>query len=144
MRLAVLVLSALLVIPTADAVATTTPEEELLWLVNETRTEHGLPPLEWRDDVAAVAESHSERMRASGSLHHNDAFFTDAARSAHGSRAHGENVAHGGSMQAVHDAIMDSQEHRAVLLDPRWRGIWIGVVLGSDRFWVTEDFVEPR
>lgn len=121
-----------------------TPEEELLWLVNESRAEHGLPGLAWRDDVAWVAEDHSEDMNASGELRHNDAYFSDESRRRHGARTLGENVAYGPSVREVHDALMASPSHRDNILDPRFSVIGIGIVRGTDRWWVTEDFLEPR
>ena len=66
------------------------------------------------------------------------------SRERHCARTLGENVAYGPTMAEVHRALMESDEHRAIILDPRWTFTGIGVVQGSDRWWVTEDFLEPR
>ena len=56
----------------------------------------------------------------------------------------GENVAYGPSIEAVHEELMASEGHRHNVLDPRFTVIGIGIVRGPDRWWVTQDFVQPE
>jgi uncharacterized protein YkwD len=136
-------LAALVLAPVAPTAAASTPEDELLWLVNEERGRAGLPLFASREDVGGIAEWHSADMEADGDLRHNTAYFTDETRARLRARTLGENVAYGPTIEEVHRVLMESEHHRANLLDPRFTVIGIGIVRGVDRWWVTEDFVEP-
>ena len=57
---------------------------QLFNLVNNERGNAGLPPLQWRDDIGAVAVSWTTQMASTGTLAHNDAYFSDGTRSALG------------------------------------------------------------
>jgi uncharacterized protein YkwD len=146
MRLAIFLvaLGVLSLAPAAPTNAESTPEEQLLWLVNEERSEAGLPPFAVRDDVGGIAEYHSQDMSNRTALEHNDEYFTDATRDRLSARALGENVAYGPTIEAVHEELMASEPHRHNLLDPRFSVVGIGIVRGPDRWWVTQDFVQPR
>jgi hypothetical protein len=116
---------------------------QMLDLVNAERANAGLGPLQWRDDVAAIAASWTTQMAATGQLSHNDAYFSDASRAALGAKSRGENVAFSGSIEAAHWALMNSPGHRANILNPAFTDIGIGAVRASDgTMWVTEDFLE--
>jgi hypothetical protein len=53
----------------------------------------------------------------------------------------GDNVGRGPSASSIHDAFMNSSEHRAIILDPAFTQIGVGVVDAGDRLYVTEIFV---
>ena len=38
------------------------PHPQVFYDINDVRAEHDLPPLEWCDDLAAVASAHAEDM----------------------------------------------------------------------------------
>jgi uncharacterized protein YkwD len=141
MALALVVASLLPLVPATADVAS---EQRLLWLVNEERVQRGLPPLAVREDVGGIAEFHSADMEQTGVLEHNDEYFTDGTRERLDAQALGENVAYGPTVEQVHEMLMASDGHRHNLLDPRFTVVGIGIVEGSDRLWVTQDFVQPR
>ena len=43
----------------------------------------------------------------------------------------------------AHDLLMDSERHRANILDARFQQVGIGVARSSDTFWITQVFVTP-
>lgn len=110
--------------------------KEVMRLTNEIREEHGLCVLEWNDTLAKAAYKHSldmvnrnffdhenpdgespiDRIRNEGLI-----FFTAA-----------ENIAAGqSSPQAVVKAWMESEGHRANILNPDLKQIGVGVARGG-------------
>lgn len=126
--------------PPSEAEAT----EHLLRRMNEERTARGLPALQRRADVDGVAQAWSGRLAEERRLSHNDAYFTPESRARHGARALGENVAVNSSAEAAHVALMNSEDHRANILDARFTVVGLGAVLRDGSWWVTQDFVQPR
>jgi uncharacterized protein YkwD len=51
-----------------------------------------------------------------------------------------ENIGVGASVQAVHDALMDSSGHRENILGSGYQRVGVGIVRRGDRVWVTELF----
>jgi uncharacterized protein YkwD len=43
----------------------------------------------------------------------------------------------------AHELLMDSERHRANILDPRFRYVRVGVARSQDTFWITEIFIQP-
>jgi hypothetical protein len=116
---------------------------QLLELINADRAGAGVAALGWRDDVSVIALGWSAQMAATGTLSHNDFYFSDATRLLIGSSARGENVAFSGTMEATHWAFMHSAGHRANILDPRFTAVGIAVVHDlNGTSWVTEDFLQ--
>jgi uncharacterized protein YkwD len=117
---------------------------QLFDLVNGERTSQGLPALEWREDVAAIARDWSVHMAQTGQLEHNDAYFSSETRSAIGSSTRGENVAMSGSIEAAHRALMNSPPHYANIMSGDFTQGGFGAVQDSQgRWWVTQDFMRP-
>ena len=117
---------------------------QLFDLANRERVAAGLSPLEWRDDVAAIAADWTGQMAASRTLAHNDAYFSSATQAEIGSSARGENVAFSGSIEAIHYAFMQSPPHRANILDGDFSQGGFAVQQDSDgTWWATEDFLRP-
>lgn len=128
----------------ARPLAAAGPEAHMLDLVNGERAAVGLPPLAWRDDVAAIAEGWSAYMASTGDFRHNDAYFSEATRQAIGSETRGENVSTAGSIDSSHTNLMNSPPHRANILSPEYTHIGIGAVQdASGRWWVTQGFMRP-
>lgn len=131
--------------PSLPAAPRVVPEaaRRLLDLANAERRQAGLGPLAWRDDAAAIAVAHSQRMAAAGDLFHNDAYFTAATRTLLNASALGENVAYNGSVDDAHRRLMASPGHRANLLDRRFSAAGMGVVLAPDgRYFATQNFLQ--
>ena len=147
MAFVLLLAGATLVAPPAradDASSAAEAADMFLWLLNEERSQRGLPLARPRDDVLPMAVDHSGDMAREGRLWHNEEYFTEANRTRLHAGALGENVGHGPTVQAIHDALMASETHRHVLLSGRYTVVGIGVVRSGDLWWVTQDFVEPR
>lgn len=123
---------------TAQAAAT--PEARFVELINIERTERGLSPLRSRNDLAAIAERHSERMRQDADIYHN----SDLGDEIPGSwQSAGENVGVGFDVDGLHAAFMASRGHRVNILRAGFDTIGLGVVIDpSGDVYVTEVFVD--
>lgn len=116
---------------------------KLLEIVNAERAGRGLGTLSWRDDVAAIAAAHSQRMASAGTIFHNDSFFSAQTKSALGARTRGENVAMNTTMESTHLALMNSSGHRANLLNPAFNVVGFAVVRNANGVaFVTQNFIQ--
>lgn len=132
--------------PPSPAAPRSVPEaaRRLLELVNGERAKAGLPRLTSREDVVRIALAHSQRMAASGTIFHNDSYFTDAVQRLLNSKARGENVAQNSSVDDTHARLMNSPGHRANILDPRFTVAGFAVIQASDgRYYTTQAFLQP-
>lgn len=114
-------------------------ERDVVALVNIERAKQGLGALSIEKDIRKVARAHSERMADADDLHHNPDFssqITDWKRVA-------ENVGVGPSVTRIHEALMDSEGHRANILDDQVTEIGVGVELRNGRIWITQNFRRP-
>ena len=125
---------------TAAPASATTTEDSLTARLNGARSDQGLPSLAPRSDLVAVARAQATRMADSGTLYHNPNLTTDVANW----RWVGENVGYGPDVQTVHVAFMNSDAHRANILDTDFTEVGIGVVERGDRVWVAEVFRRPQ
>ncbi len=125
---------------TAAPAGATTAEDSLTSRLNGARSDQGLPSLATRSDLVAVARAQATRMADSGTLYHNPNLTTDVANW----RWVGENVGYGPDVQTVHVAFMNSDAHRANILDTDFTEVGIGVVERGDRVWVAEVFRRPE
>lgn len=126
--------------PSAQAADNTVLEADVVALVNIERARHGLPRLQVRDELRDVAQQHSLRMAEQGRLHHNPAF----SREIRNWGVVAENVGVGPSVSAIHRALMNSEGHRANILNQRVTEIGIGVTIANGRVWITQNFRLPR
>jgi uncharacterized protein YkwD len=125
---------------TAAPAGATTAEDSLTARLNGARSDHGLPSLATRSDLVAVARAQATRMADSGTLYHNPNLTTDVTNW----RSVGENVGYGPDVQTVHVAFMNSDGHRANILDTDYTEVGVGVVERGDRVWVAEVFRRPQ
>jgi uncharacterized protein YkwD len=114
---------------TLPASADATDEAELFGLLNATREEQGLPPLLVDVSLIVSARSHTEALAAQGELFHST--WSELARSASHWELLGENVGRGPSVEAVHEAFMASESHRANMLGEFDRA-GVGAVRSAD------------
>ncbi len=108
----------------------------LLTLVNQARASNGLEPLDFASDLTAVAAERASIMADSGSLTHTPDL---------GGRVCcwtwiGENVAFAGSVQSLHDVLMNSSPHRANILNADADDIGVAVVKGGGTLWAAQVF----
>jgi uncharacterized protein YkwD len=125
-------------------------EEILLGLVNGERAKSSLPAVKKSDELAEVATGHSRDM-----VDH--AFFAHVSPTTGTTEERvmksklplislGENIAEGSNVQEIHQSLLKSPAHRAVIIDPQFTHVGIGVVVRGvePRIVATEVFGELR
>ncbi|MDQ1375085.1 MAG: hypothetical protein QOJ09_2423, partial [Actinomycetota bacterium] len=119
--------------------------QHLLDLTNAERAAVGVGPLTMRADVTAIAQGQSAAMAAAGTIWHNEAYLTQPVRASLGAAMLGENVGMAGSIDQVHQALMDSPGHKANILEPKFSIVGMAAVRGSDGLiFITQDFVQTN
>ena len=122
----------------------TAPEMMILTLVNAARTEHGLAPLQWHNDLASLARAHSKDMWQRGFFAHTCPSGISSGQRIRNAgieaRSLGENLLRGlQSPERTFAAWMDSPPHRSLILTPDLTHIGVGHVQhnqgGWDNFW---------
>ena len=107
---------------------------------NAARQSRGMRAYVVKSDLAAVATRHSQRMASKNSLYHNPNLGSEVS----GWQIVGENVGSGGSVDSIHQALMDSPTHRANILSREFTEIGVGTVTDSRGvIWVTQVFRLP-
>lgn len=137
--IAILIVSAVVWIAGAAAVAAEATGEEVLFglLIDRERAGNGLAPLSFDEELLVVARTHSGKMAAAGSVFHNPNLPNQVS----GWSVLGENVGRGNAVEVIHDAFMKSPTHRAEILYSDYRGFAVGTVVSGGEIWVTELFV---
>ncbi|MFJ3797634.1 CAP domain-containing protein [Streptomyces sp. NPDC090088] len=119
-------------------------EAEVLKLVNEERAKVGCSALSANSSLTKLAEAFSDDMAARDFFDHTDPDGKtpwDRAAAAGISNLGGENIARGqATAQAVMDAWMNSEGHRANILNCDFKTLGVGVHFGSGGPWWTQDF----
>ncbi|WP_241562575.1 CAP domain-containing protein [Streptomyces hoynatensis] len=117
---------------------------QVLSLVNAERGQAGCQPLTLDAQLGALAQDFSEDMAARGFFDHTDPDGLtpwDRAQVAGIGNLGGENIARGQQdAQAVMDAWMGSEGHRANILNCEFRTLGVGVHFGTGGPWWTQDF----
>jgi uncharacterized protein YkwD len=124
--------------------------DQILLELNRVRRAHGLVPLERSSMLAAAAAGHSRSMAEEGYFAHRSAdgsvFWTRIKRfypsSGYGYWEVGENLVWAAPELGAKRAVrmwMASPEHRANLLNPRWRQIGLAAVHSSSAPGAYED-----
>jgi uncharacterized protein YkwD len=104
-------------------------------MINEERRSRGVEELAWRPELVPVARAHASDMwerkyfshyspegeDVGDRLQEANVFFTFA----------GENLALAPTIQTAHTGLMNSEGHRANILDPRFRQVALGVIDNS-------------
>jgi len=131
--------------------AVASAEREAFDLINKIRTDVGLEPLVWNDQVASLARMHSQDMAEQKYFSHrgSDGSMVDdrADKLGVGSwSAIGENIAFlRGYDEAVKSAVekwMESPGHKKNILDQRWKETGMGVaILPDGTYYFTQVFL---
>ena len=108
---------------------------DMLRLVNQTRTSHGLHTLRLNGHLSRGAWRHSVEMGQRYALFHTSNLW-DLVQP-YDARVWGENVAYAGTLRRVEQLWMQSYEHRVHLLNPSFRWAAIGVMRAKGWLWVT-------
>ncbi|MFF0727191.1 CAP domain-containing protein [Streptomyces sp. NPDC004134] len=130
--------------PTATADATTAAEAEVLRLVNQERAQAGCRPLTNDPELAKLAGDYSQDMAARGFFDHTDPDGNDPWERAQDygiADLGGENIARGqANAQSVMDAWMNSEGHRANILNCDFRTLGVGAHFADGGPWWTQNF----
>lgn len=127
--------------PTSTAASA---QAAILALVNEERGKVGCSPVTASASLTSLAQDFSDDMAARGFFDHTDPDGKspwDRADAAGVSGLGGENIARGqADAQAVMDAWMNSDGHRANILNCDYKTLGVGVHYGAGGPWWTQDF----
>ncbi|MFN2412479.1 MAG: CAP domain-containing protein, partial [Pyrinomonadaceae bacterium] len=131
--------------------AVVSAERRSFELINLKRAAAGLSPLDWNDDLASLARTHSDDMAVVKFFSHkgSDGSMIDVRADKHGLgewSAIGENIAFvQGYLEPVEFAVerwMESPGHKNNLLGTRWKESAIGVAITEDgRYYFTQVFL---
>lgn len=115
-------------------------EGDIYSAVNSARASAGLPGYAYAGDLTAAARGQAEAMAASGELYHNPNLSSEVG----GWSRIGENVAFAGDWRSAYDALMNSPDHRAQILDSGYTQMGVGTAVSGDgTFWVAQVFRTP-
>ena len=119
-------------------------EQKIFQLLNQARTQRGLPVLQQNAQLQEAARSHSQLMAARQILSHQFRGEAPARDRLAETGLHfdsdGENVGLNQTATGAHQGFMHSPPHRANILNPDYNAVGIGVVARGGNIWVTEDF----
>ena len=90
--------------------------------INAERSQRGQNTLSWSEDLAVVARRHANRMADEGNLYHNPNLRSDVDNW----EVVGENVGYGPNVEDLHQAFMNSNSHRANILDGSYTQVGVG------------------
>ncbi|MET7493536.1 CAP domain-containing protein [Streptomyces sp900116325] len=130
--------------PASSPAADTSAQAAVLALVNEERAKVGCSPVTASASLASLAQDFSDDMAARGFFSHTDPDGQtpwDRATKAGVKGLGGENIARGqADAQAVMTSWMNSEGHRANILNCDYKTLGVGVHYGSGGPWWTQDF----
>ncbi|MGW3656792.1 CAP domain-containing protein [Streptomyces sp. NPDC005151] len=122
----------------------TSAQAAVLALVNQERAKVGCSPVTASAPLTSLAQNFSDDMAARGFFDHTDPDGRtpwDRASKAGVTGLGGENIARGqADAQAVMDSWMNSEGHRANILNCDYKRLGVGVHFGSGGPWWTQDF----
>lgn len=124
--------------PAHAASRSTRARSKVFSFVNRYRHQHGLHGLRDQGAVDRTARRHTQAMASQRRLFHSAALQTKL-RTYHPS-TWGENVGMGPSVWAVFKAWTRSSEHRANMLNSRFRHTGVGVIFSHGAYWITMIF----
>lgn len=116
-------------------------------LLNQTRREHGLPPLVMDETLRRAARAHSQDMALRGYYGHDTPDgtpFTERLASVMIINGLvGENITIETSIEEANRAFVASRGHLANMIEPKFHRVGIGIATtGSPSLMITEDFAE--
>jgi hypothetical protein len=120
------------------------PERELFNLTNAARTQQGLSPLQWNDQLVQAAKAHAALILQNSQLSHQYSGEADLTVRAGQAGAHfqtvAENMAQGSSAESIQKEWMNSPPHRANILDAKLDAVGFSVVKHGDTLYAVADF----
>jgi len=123
----------------ATPAVASTQESRFNYLTNHERSSRGIRTLRIASDLVAIARRHSQQMAARGTIYHNNNLPNEVSGNW---TMLGENVGKGPSVDSIHDAFMNSPEHRANILRSGFNQMGIGTAVKDGYIYVTEVFAQ--
>ncbi|MFB7653176.1 MULTISPECIES: CAP domain-containing protein [unclassified Streptomyces] len=125
------------------------PEAQVLALVNEERAAAGCSPVTANDKLTRAADDYSDVMASSGVMSHTgpdgSTMTTRVEAAGYQWSTLGENIARGqADAAAVMDSWMNSEGHRANILNCSFKELGVGVHVGDGGPWWTQNFGASR
>jgi uncharacterized YkwD family protein len=123
--------------PSCDPAGNSSFEAEVINLINQERTNEGLPALSSQSQLTSAARTHSDDMACNNFFSHTSPTtgspFDRISAAGYSYSAAGENIAAGyGSPVAVVDGWMNSSGHRANILSTDFTQIGVGYAYWAD------------
>src|SRR5687767_7458951 len=118
----------LLTLTAGSASALTSAESKFVSLINQERAKTGRRALTVASDLVSNARAHSARMADKGEIYHN----SNLDKQISNWFVLGENVGVGPTVEALHEAFMDSPHHKDNILYRDYNIIGVGIVKGDD------------
>jgi uncharacterized YkwD family protein len=121
-------------------------EQQMISLVNKDRAANGLPALRFDAGLRAGALKHSQDMSANNYFSHTSptygSFSARIKASGVSYRTAGENIALYNNVEKAQAALMNSEGHRANILNPSFTRIGIGIVWNESKgaYYITQWF----
>ncbi len=97
--------------------------------MNETRGALGRPPVRVTEELARKAQLVADHLAEIGRLEHSADLSSGVTRPY---ARIGENEGYGGSVEQIHTMLLHSPEHFAIMIDPRYTEIGIGITVAAD------------
>lgn len=122
----------------APTVDNSSKEQQMINLINQARSNAGLPVLQASSDLTKVARAKSKDMVDKNYFSHTSPTYgslvTMLQHFGISYSAAGENLAmnSNGSVSAAHESLMNSQGHRSNILESRFRYVGVGIQVKSD------------
>ncbi len=117
---------------------------QIFLMVNEARSEKGLPTLDWSESLASVGTAYALEMYTNGFFSHDSITTGDVGDRAESAGIRytmlGENLALAPNPVVAHDGLMNSPGHRANILEPNFNQLGVGVVRGPLGLMVVQVF----
>ncbi|HEY7401091.1 MAG TPA: CAP domain-containing protein [Actinomycetota bacterium] len=132
------VLLALLAVSTATPASAAGLRAKMFSLINDARTNHGVPKLDLDVRLSQHAKHHSRRMADLNLVYHSaqvENWLSDVDWS-----IYGENIGKAHTLKRVKELWMASPAHKANVLNEKFDYVGVGVVKQGKWFWVTAIF----
>ena len=113
----------------------TKAERSFVAKMNRAREANRLRPMKLDPEASKVAKVHTKHMARSNTLEHSTT--RQLTRRVTNWQSLGENVGVGGDVRSLHKAFMDSEPHRANVLNRGFTNVGLGTVWSNGRLWVT-------
>ena len=110
---------------------------------NNSRATYGLPPLVWNGQLGCLATAWSQYLASTNNFFHRDLNSVITSPGYRGYHTLGENILRGPASMSgpdMHNAWMNSPDHRANILSGAYSSVGIGLAYANGQVWATENF----